>query len=176
MKKYALLIIAILALVVFASGCTDSGSKTYNDNGISFNYSGSWEKLSNVLNTNAIAGVGDPNSIDKSTNMTNTLVVVQKVAMPSGYTLKQVTDATITQFEAKDSSFQKISEKTITLNGATAYEIVYKINVNGVQKQEKAVLLEQNGYLYAITGSSLPSDFESQQANFDMVINSFKVQ
>jgi hypothetical protein len=175
MKKYAIFVIAILALVIFTSGCTDD-IQSYSGNGVSFNYPGSWDELSKVMNANALVGVGDPDSIDKSTNMANTVVIVQKVAMPSGYTLKQVVDATFAQIAAKDSSFQKISEKAITYNGAEAYELVYKMNVDGVQKQEKAVIFEKNGSLYGITGSSLPADFNSEQANFDMVINSFKVQ
>lgn len=175
MKKYALFVVAILALVVFASGCTDQ-TKTYSSNGITFNYPGSWQELSQVNNENGIAGVGDPSSVNSSSKLANTVVVVQKVAMPSGLTLQEAVDALITSFQSQDPNFQKISQKTITFNGATAYEIVYKMGANGVQKQEKAVIFEKNGYLYAITGSSLPNDFNNQQANFDMVINSFKVQ
>jgi len=175
MKKYGLLILAILAVVVFASGCTSSGQNTYNSNGISFNYPGSWKEIS-ATNVDSVAGVGDPNSFDNSTKMENTVVVIQKIEMPSGYTLNQVVDTIITQFASQDPNFQKISENTITVNGATAYEVVYKMGSNGVQKQEKAVFLEQNGNLYDISCSALPNDFDSQQANFDMVINSFKVQ
>ncbi len=44
MKKYFLFVIAIVALVVMASGCTSqtgnntTATKTYSANGISFNY------------------------------------------------------------------------------------------------------------------------------------------
>ena len=60
MKKYAILVMAILAVVVFASGCIDDNTnstssqstqpsiptKLYSSGGISFNYPESWKQYS----------------------------------------------------------------------------------------------------------------------------------
>lgn len=175
MKKYAVLVMAVLAVVVFSSGCTSQGNNTYNFNGISFNYSSSWQEISNIKTQDALAGVGDPDSVDKSTNNVNTLVIVQKVPMPSGSTLKQFYDDTYAKY-AQDSTFQTISDKTIKVNGLTGYENVHKSIVNGVLKEERVVWLEKNGNVYVILCGALISDFDSQQPNFNIVINSFKVQ
>jgi hypothetical protein len=175
MRKYAIFVMAILALVVLASGCTSQGNNTYNSSGISFNYSSNWQELPNIKTPNAIVAVGDPNSVNSSTNNVNTLVIIQKVAMPQGTTLKQTYDDIYAQY-AKDSSYRAISEKTVTVNGLTAYENIHRINVSGVQKEEKAVWFGKNGNIYVILCGALPSDFDSQRANFDMVINSFKIQ
>ena len=185
MKKYALLIIAILALVVFASGCTTGGNqtstqptvptKTYSGNGISFSYPENWTQLSQISSSNAIVAFGDPKTVDSSTGNVNTLAVIQKVALPSGSTLKQVYDSTYAQF-AQDSSFKTISDTTTTVDGNTAYVNTHTVDVSGVQKQEKAVWLEKNGNIYVILLGALPSVFDSQQANFDAIINTFKVQ
>jgi hypothetical protein len=172
--KYALVVIIILALVVFASGCTDS-TKTYSGNGISFNYSGSWQQLQQVSSPNAIVAFGDNKTADQSTGNVNTLVVVQKVAMPAGATLKQVYDSTYQQFAQQDSSFKTISDTTTTVDGTTAYVNTHTVNVDGVQKQEKAAWLEKNGNIYVILYGALPSAFNNQQANFDTIINTFKV-
>lgn len=174
MKKYAILVIAILALVVFASGCTTTN--TYSEDGVSFNYPDGWQQLTDIKNTNAVAGFGDGDTLDSSTGNVNTVVIIQKTAMPKGFTLKQAFDATINQIASQDSSFKKISAKKVTVNGTTAYEAVYKIKVSGVQKQERSVWFEKEGYIYAVTASSLPSDFNSEQENFDVIINSFKVE
>ena len=42
-----LIIIAILGIIVCASGCTDStqDNKTYSGNGVSFTYPGNWDLL-----------------------------------------------------------------------------------------------------------------------------------
>lgn len=175
MKKYAVLVIAVLAVVVFSSGCISQGNNTYNFNGISFNYSSSWQEISNIKTQDAIAGFGDPDSVDEPTNDVNTLVIVQKVPMPSGSTLKQFYDDTYTKY-AQDSTFQTISNKTITVNGLTGYENVHKIIVDGNLKEERVVWLEKNGNAYVILCGALIGDFDSQQPNFNIVINSFKIQ
>ncbi|MGB9979777.1 PsbP-related protein [Methanobacterium sp.] len=185
MRKYLILVISILALVVFTSGCTDNGNQTkqstvptesYAVNGISFNYPDSWVELKNITTQNSIVAYGDPDSIDKPTNRVNTLVIVQKVPMPSGFTLKQFYDDTYAKFAAQDPSFQQISDSTTTVDGTTAYVNTHKIDVGRVQKEEKAVWLEKDGYIYIILMGSIPDAFSNQQANFDAIINSFQVQ
>lgn len=172
MKKYVFLIIAILALVVFASGCTNSNY--YSGNGVSFDYPSSWKTLS--ASAPNIAAVADPNSMNNATGDIYTLAAIQKIALPSGQTLKQVYDSTYQQFAQQDSSFKTVSDTTTTVDGTTAYVNTHLIDVNGVQKQEKAVWLTKNGNIYIILCGALPSQFEGQQANFNMIINSFKVQ
>ncbi|MEN4017586.1 MAG: PsbP-related protein [Methanobacterium sp.] len=186
MKKYALFVIAILALVVFASGCTVTQNqtstqptvptKTYSGSGVSFSYPENWQELTQISSPNAVVAFGDPNSVDQSTGNVNTLVVVQKAALPAGSTLKQIYDSTYQQFAAQDSSFKTISDTTATVDGTTAYVNTHTINVDGVQKQEKAVWLEKNGNIYVILCGALPDAFEGQQANFNAIINTFKVQ
>ncbi|HHT19197.1 MAG: PsbP-related protein [Euryarchaeota archaeon] len=52
-----LVIIAILGIIVCASGCTDNTTttKTYSGNGVSFSYPGNWEEL-NVSSTQESVG------------------------------------------------------------------------------------------------------------------------
>ena len=175
MKKYAVLLMAVLAVVVFSSGCINQGNNTYNFNGISFNYSGSWQEISNIKTQDALTGVGDPGSVDKPTNNVNTLVLIQKVPLPSGSTLKQFYDDTYAEY-AHDSTFQTISNKTIKVNGLAGYENIHKIMVNGALKEERVIWLEKNGNAYVILCGALIGDFDGQQPNFNIVINSFKIQ
>jgi hypothetical protein len=173
MKKYAFFVVAILALLVFASGCTSTNS--YNANGISFNYPTSWQQFSSNT-TDSVVAVGDPNSKDNSTGGVNTLVVIQQAALPSGQDLKGTYDATYAQYVSSEPTYKLISESTTTVDGTTAYVNTHTIEVNGVTKQEEAVWLSKNGNIYVILCGALPGDFAAQQSNFDMVINSFKVQ
>lgn len=57
MKKYYLLAVAIVALVVMASGCTtqtgnNTTTKTYSANGMTFNYPGNWTIINETTNEN----------------------------------------------------------------------------------------------------------------------------
>ncbi len=174
MKKYVILVIAILAFVVFASGCTTSN--TYNANGISFNYPSSWQQLTNVTAQNSIAAVGDPKSVDNATGSPNTNVIVQRIAMPSGVDLKQLYDATYATYATSLPSFKTVSDTTMTVDGTNAYVNTHTIDINGVTKQEQAVWFVKNGNIYVILCGALPSQFAVEQSNFNMIINSFKVQ
>jgi len=173
MKKYAFLVVAILALLVFASGCTSTNS--YSSNGISFNYPTSWQQLSTNGTLN-IAAVADPNSKDNSTGSANTLAIIQSEPLPSGQDVKAVYDATYSQYAASDPTYKSISDTTTTVDGVTAYVNTHTVDVDGVTKQEEAVWFSKNGNVYIILCGALPSDFAAQQDNFNMIINSFKVQ
>ncbi len=181
MKKYVVLVLAIVAVVVFFSGFftfssyANQGNNTYNSNGISFNYSSSWQKIPNVKTQNALAGIGDLKSADESTGNVNTVVIVQKVALPSNMTLEQFYDDTYAKY-AQDSTYRAVSNKTITVNGLAGYENVHKVIANGFLKEERVIWLEKNGNIYVILCGALIGDFDSQQANFDIVIKSFRIQ
>ena len=184
MKKYAF-VIAILALVIFASGCTTNQNqtsnqftvptKTYSANGIFFNYPDSW-LITNTSMLNAVVSFGDPSSVDNSTRDVNTLVIIQKVAMQPGMTLKQAFDLNFAKMATQNPNFQQIADTNTTVDGTTAYVDIHKIDVNGVQKEEKAVWIGKNDKIYVILCGALPNEFDSQQANFDAIINSFHVQ
>lgn len=188
MKKY-LPIMALIALVVFVAGCVDSGttndtavnttvpdmpSKTYAKNGIYFKYPVGWTTSLTTNIPNTIVGLGDPKSKTSSGNY-NTLAIISKTALPSGYTLKESFDATYDSYANNDSSYKLISERTLNINGLTGYEKVYYINVSGVKKQERSTWLEDNGTIYMILCNALPEDYDSQQTNFDLITYSFKV-
>jgi hypothetical protein len=71
-------------------------------------------------------------------------------------------------------SFVPISDGTIMLNGVSANENIYKIN-SGELKQQRAIWIQKNGRIYIILCSAPVSEYNSQQANFDTIINSFKI-
>lgn len=189
MLKKVLFLGAIIVIVVFLSGCTDNSiqisnestnltnitTKTYSnaDAGVTFNYPENWT-LFNITGKNGIVGIGDPNSVDKNNN-TNTIVIIQKTALPTGQTLESTYDATYKD-TTQDPSYQLVSKRNLTIDGQTAIENIHKINVNGVQKVEKDVWIEKNGTIYVIICSALTNDFNRQQSYFNVIINSFKIQ
>lgn len=178
MKKYPIFfMIVLLLLVVLTSGCVnnDNGNetKTYSGNNISFVYNGGWA-IANATSPNAIVAVGDPRTVDAQNNP-STFVLIQK----PNETVSNDLESTFNQNYARlfnNTTNQRISEANITLNGNKALENVYMTNSSGVQRQMRAVWLTQNNVIYVILCGSLPENFEREQGNFDLVINSFKVQ
>jgi len=185
LKKY-IFVIALLAIVIAASGCTDTGNqtanqttsnvptKTYQNDQFSFEYPETWE-IVNSTTPSVVVAVGDPKSADSNGNI-NTLTAIQSAPLPSGSTLKDTFDATYQNFEQTETTYNLISEGSITVNGLSGYENIHTIDVNGVTKKERAVWLEKNGTIYVILCGALPADFDTANADFNVIINSFKIK
>lgn len=178
MKKYALLILSIVIIVAFASGCTTNNYKTYDSNGISFHYPTGWNEVSpdqlslTVEGTSEVlAVVVDPENIQN--NNYQTLVFFQRI--PTTGTLAVATASLKTQIQAVGG--QVLSETDRTLNGVPAKDMVYSISTtSGVAKKERIVALQNAGNRYYIVCSAPTADFDRQQSNFNLIIDSFEIQ
>lgn len=172
-------IILLLMLIPVYSGynvINASTEKIYAQDGISFEYPLNWQQLNQVGSNDALVAFGDPDSTNRTTGNVNTIVVIQKAPMPHESKLKQVYDSNYAETAAQDSSFKTISDSLGKVNGTIAYVNIHMVKVNGVLKQEKAVWFEKNGYIYVILFGALPKDYNSQQTNFDMIIDTLKVE
>jgi len=181
MKKYVIFVIAILAVVVFSSGCTsDSQNKTYNASGIYFNYPASWQEGDpSQLLKGEIVYVIDPNSTnsDKATTDTEatTYAVITSKSLPSGSNLTNYYNQLVKQGQ-NYKNYKLVSNKELSLDGQTAYEIVFTSDLENNQKSTtQEEIIERNGKIYTIECVST-NDTEQNTANFDLIINSFKVQ
>lgn len=182
MKKFPIfLVLVILCLVILASGCITNNdvnvTKSYSDNGISFEYNGTWD-IANSTAPNAVVAVGDPRTVDAQNNP-STFVLIQKPNETEGKDLWTV----YTENYAKlfnnttngNITNQRVSEANITVNSNKAFENIYITNSSGVETQMRAVWISQNGAIYVILCGATPNNFEKEQNNFDLVINSFKI-
>jgi len=165
-------LMAVTIMVVLVSGCVtdDTANQTNNfsQNGVSFQYSTSWG-VASVSSPNGVAAVGDPNTVVNGNPTTS--VVIQK---PNATTsvLKTAYDQNYAQF-FNNTGKTKVSEAELTLNGAQVYENVYTSSEEGVAKKYRAVWMQKGSTLYVILCSARVEDYDAQQANFDLVINSF---
>ncbi|NYB27510.1 MAG: hypothetical protein HVN34_09335 [Methanobacteriaceae archaeon] len=177
MKKYPIfLVLVILTLVILASGCvTDdeaNQTKSYSGNNVSFTYNGTWD-IANTTAPNAVVAVGDPSTVDARNNP-STFVLIQKPNDTEGKDLEAVYTENYAQL-FNNTTNQRISEANITVNNNKAFENVYITNYGGYETQMRAVWVSQNGVIYVILCGTIPNNFEKEQSNFDLVINSFKV-
>ncbi|MCC7550235.1 MAG: hypothetical protein KO316_01885, partial [Methanobacterium sp.] len=60
------------------------------------------------------------------------------------------------------------------LNNAQAYEMVYSSADSGVSKKYRAVWVQRGSNIYVILCSARVEDYDAQQSNFDLVVNSFQ--
>jgi hypothetical protein len=167
----------MLCLVVLASGCISNNkqtntTKTYSQNNISFNYPGGWE-IADATAPNVVVAVADPNTVENGSP--TTLVVVQKPDVASGSDLNNVYSQNYAKF-FNNTNYQRVSEGNITINGQNALENIYKTNSTVDPKQYRAIWLDENGTIFVILFSAKVSDFDNQQNNFNLILNSFKSQ
>lgn len=179
-KKLTIMLLIMFFLSVQASAvlAADSGSKAakyYSGNGISFSYNGTWGIL-DIKNKSAetIVAVGDPNSVDPGTKNVETYALIQKTKIPTNYTLSSFFAAVVAQWALKPG-YELVLDRPITVNGTTYYENIHMENATGTERKVKAVWLENEGMAYIIVCTALSGDFDENKANFDMIVNSFKV-
>jgi hypothetical protein len=166
---------AVILMVVTVSGCVtnedkNNESNNYSTNGVSFQYPHSWG-VATVNSPNGVAAVGDPNTVVNGNPTTS--VVIQKANTTATSGLKNAYDQNYAQF-FNNTGKTKVSEAHLTINGVTAYENVYTSSEEGVAKKYRAVWLQKGSIIYVILCSARIEDFDAQQANFDLVINSFQ--
>ena len=181
MKKYFLFIIIIVLSIILTSGCTSSGNQTanntsniqtYSGDQFTFNYPPGWQQIASQAQNSTVA-VGDPSTADSNGNV-QVNVEIQKSVKPSNVTFGQYYNDTYTQFAAQNLGYKQLSDGTIVVNGKTALENVYRINM-GTLEQKRAVWIQNGKIVYIILCTAPVSQYNNQQANFNIIVNSFKL-
>lgn len=166
---------AAMVMMVLVSGCITNEDKAnqtnnFSQNGVSFQYPISWG-VASVTSPNGVAAVGDPTTVVNGNPTTS--VVIQKANVTTGAALKTAYDLNYAQF-FNNTGKTKVSEAEITLNGAKVYENVYTSSEEGVAKKYRAVWIQKGSTTYVILCSARTEAYDAQQANFDLVVNSFQ--
>jgi hypothetical protein len=174
MKKYFLFVVAIIALVVMASGCTSNqtgnnstATKTYSANGVSFNYPSNWVIINETSNANVTAvALGD--AVFKQNNGTqgNGVTIIR---------LPQTNNSSdeLASLKSSFSSFNA-TNNTITVAGVTANETTFNASSNNVTAQLKLIDFQKNNFVYIFQYVTVNSDFQTQQQLFDTITKSFQ--
>jgi len=135
-------------VVVFVSGCTDSASadltKTFSKGSISFNYLSDWFEMpykdKGVKSYAQIIGLVGSANLDYD-------LTVQKI---SSSTIKQVKDETM-QFNKLNYNAKIINETPTTVNGMSAYQVVYtekNPDVSDTRMKTSSYLIQKGNTVY----------------------------
>ena len=164
MKKW-ISIIGVILVVVFASGCTaQSSAKTYSGNNISFQYPGNWSTDYN----SSLQNFGSEGDVLVKLGKNDSGMGVAKADIGSS----NISAATMaSEFKTIiQSKYQYVSNKTVTVDGINATQLVIKDNSNG--DYASISFLIKNSSLYII----MISTPDNNQQTIDMILNSFKFQ
>lgn len=179
MKKTYLyvIIVSLLALVIFASGCINQNNNqtsqnnttgSYAVNGLSFNYPIDWFLISQTNGNVHIINVIDQAYSDS--NGTNGTAVEMNI-VPK--------DENLTYANVKENfanATNNTTEGTVNIAGATANMSTFNVtDETGSQTHIKLIYFEKDNFVYIlnfiVTGGANAQD---KQQNFDTIINSLK--
>lgn len=174
MRWYYIIFFAFLIVISSFTVYKAVTPQNYNSSGVSFNYPGTWVKLSpnQLNNTNEstrsdIVAVGDPNSAQNG----NIIVIVQRSDKVG--TLDEIVAASKAELQ-KDWGAVMLSDNIIKVDGRDAHDIIYTTDSRS-NKKERMVIFDKNDMVYCIIMGGSVSAFDGQKNNFDMIVNSFKV-
>ena len=172
MKKYYLFVIAIIGLVVMASGCVSqtgnntTATKTYSANGISFKYPSNWSLINQTTHSNStVIAIGDSSFNNKTLNGNGVIII------------KTPNNSTSTSNNTNiKSQIAKLNgtKTTQTIDGVTANVTTYTTKISNETVLIKSISFEKNNYNYQIQFATIATDVKLQEQMFNTIINSFK--
>ena len=160
-KKSIIPIVVLILAMVAVSGCvnyTGNGNNTttvknFTGGGISMNYPSDWilnNDTSGMILLNKMSGV-------------NTQLTVQVMLMSGAMTTNEA---------IPPGNFTKVSNSTRTIDNVTAKEVIYKSDL----LMGSTIFFEKKGRTIIIYYQAPVNEFDQEKANFDIMINSIKVQ
>ena len=145
----------------------NSITNMYSGNGISFNYPSNWNvQTDNRAGNKVIMVVSD-----------DTIFQVSILPKPPGMSNQEA--ITAIQSSTYPDGFQKISNNTLAINGNTAYETIYAVNNPSIFHEIiiiQQIVFVKNGTTYSLDFQAPNNEFNNEKPNFDMILNSFKIQ
>jgi len=145
----------------------NSTTNTYSGNGISFNYPSNWNLQTDNLDGN--------NAIIVVSNNTTFQVSIS----PNPPSMSDQDAIIAIQSSSNPDGFQIISNNTLIIDGNTAYETTYTVNNSTIFPEimtDQQIAFVKNGTTYGLDFRAPINDFNNEKPNFDMILNSFKIQ
>jgi PsbP-like protein len=168
-----------------------SGIKHFDNSEFSFDYPGTWQPFDDfwpsaygvpykvvrdpALDAEQLTGVLVPASslMPPQRRVYWTSVRIETKVLPAGDSLQEVYKRTYSQGYPKSDS---ISDRTLSVNGVTALEKIYRKPLGEPWYQVREVWLQKNGKIYIISCWAFPSSFEARQPAFNLIVDSFRVK
>jgi PsbP. len=162
--------------VISSSGCIsigelvnnlNNGNSTYSGNGVSFNYPSNWQ-----LSQNPTTGSTFSVSVFKYNTMNSTGLWIY--IMPSNKSTQNIINNMQNTVVPNGTI---LSKGTLKIDGNTAYQVTCIDNNNSSSKMRyEGISFVKNGKMYSFLLQTPNNDFDKEKSNFDIILNSFKIQ
>ena len=157
---------------------TEIPTKIYAAGGISLQYPASWNITTDEINgTNMQIVIQDPTSTSNPQSTQIAAFTILTKQNNGSETLEQRKNMFIQSFRNSGANISLTNTSKTLVNGLSATEVIYNGNdPNNNTIQLKVVYFEQNDMSYILGFFTKEMDLKSQDKNFDVIINSFKLQ
>ena len=172
MKKYFVFVIAIVALVVMASGCTSqngnntTATKAYSANGISFNYPSDWSVINETANETITGVITGDVSFNQSNGTKGNGLIVLKIPNNTN------SSSEVTNIRKQ---FTNGTNSTINVAGVSANMTSINASANNVTALLKFVDFSKNNFIYLIQYTSVSNGTVTPEGIFDNITQSLQV-
>jgi len=153
---------------------------TESDFGVSFTYPDNWSICEDDDSENWI--VAYPDYVTNSSYPSQIIMDNNTSPFPEQFEVDITHNDIMPYKEAMNKadifpgSVNKILSSTITVDGTKAYKSVFILNDSHWQAKEECIYFVKNGNTYLLTFIAATEDFDREKKNFDLILNSFKVQ
>lgn len=176
---YGLLAVVLIIIGGMAVWTTTQGNvgyvineNQYENDEISFNYFKDWDMIK--VNHDVGEIVGFQHSVEHAHNLDSTIYVT-RIPSSQGTNLENAYAEAVRQ-ASRIASYKEISNRTLTVDGAKAYEFVYNANNQGYPAKWIEIIVEKNGKIYELLYIGNPDLFDREKADFYEIVNSFKIK
>ena len=157
---------------------------TYSGDGVSFNVPPNWQvsKIVDGSTINIDITKNNPivdflsNSTNYNPNNDTTKITIAVSPIPKGISNQNVID--MIQNPQNQGNYQKISNNTLTVDGVTAYETLFRVNDSSISREiltSEEINFNKNGNTYGLIFQAPENTFNQEKENFNITLNSFKV-
>ncbi len=172
--------LAIVCLMAAGAACQTGGGSAghIETDEIAFDYPGGWQPPSYQgghnpeFDADELVAVADMSTSTPWERYTTSVEVMMR-EIPGGSSLTDVYDQV---YAAMPSVRGPITEGTLTVDGVTAYERIYEHPRGEPWYRIRDIWLERNGRIYILSCRATPGRFDATQAEFDVIIASFRVR
>ena len=172
LKCGVIIFIIVLFVSVSAVGASsnNTGILSLSNSGITINYPSDWG-YSKTVSSDSIMAISKIDSID-SFGVGQVNINVEKRAIEGDfYTFVNSTYKSM----SKDPDYELVSSGNLMLSGNDAMEYIYTSNVDGDQREHKAVWFEKGGQAYVLLYSAPLDQFEDNLYVFDYVLSDIQI-
>jgi hypothetical protein len=166
------LFLGIVVFCIFAVGIFAFGSSTHHfeNSQISFNYPGNWTEDSDLLTSEICYMESQYEYMDGA----KPFFKVQTMELSPGTSIESFYESQMQDRYVSDSQWVLLSKTQTTVDGLTAYE--YLEVANGLSYKTRTLIVEKNGIVYGLIFAAPMDQFEAENSNFNLILDSFHIK